>query len=478
MDSFTLVIFGVTGNLSQIKLIPTLYDLIAADAINIPFSVLGIGRRDWDAAQFRSFVSEVLRRPNRHHTHTIDEKIEKKLLSLIHYHPMDAQNPDMYESLKNKIGGLPGHENRMYYLATLPNLYEPIFRNLATVGLNSQDEGWVRIMLEKPIGHDRGSAVQLNKDLLDYYTESQIYRLDHYLGKETMQNILTFRFGNGIFEPLMNNKYIDHIQVTALEDFGIGERGEYYDGSGALRDVGQNHMLQMLALATMDRPDEFTNSAITAERVKLLQSLKPDTKNAVFGQCESYTGEPHISPDSETETFFAVRTQIENDRYRGVPIYMRAGKYLASTVTEIAIVFKNSPERILKHLETGLDPNILIYRITPNEGIVLKMLTKVPGHELKLQESYMQYCYRTVPGDLPDAYERLIIDALKGDQTFFNDAPEIVAQWEFADPVIAAKPAVGLHTYSRGSWGPAAADELIKSGRREWIEPSALFCAI
>lgn len=479
MDSFALVIFGITGNLSQIKLIPTLYDLVAANVIDTDFSVLGLGRRNFDEKQFSSFISQVLRAPNRHHTHPIDPAVEQKLLSLMQYQSVDVTNSQQYQALKDKLAELPGSQNRMFYLATLPSLYQAIFNNLEKNGLNSQAKGWVRVMVEKPIGMDLASAQAINSLLLKYYTEDQIYRLDHYLGKETMQNILTFRFGNGIFEPLMHRDYIDHIQVTALENFGIGERGEYYDATGALRDVGQNHLLQMLALTTMDQPHEFSNAAVTKERIKLLQSLKSDPGKIVFGQYDKYKTEPHVKPGSSTETYFALRTEIDNDRFRSVPIYMRAGKYVSSSyTTEVAIVFKNSPHRILKHLDSGLDPNVLIYRIQPNEGIVLKMLTKVPGHSLKLQESYMQYCYRGAPCDLPDAYERLIVDALLGDQTFFNDAPEIEAQWKFTDPLLAAKSNDNLHPYPLGSWGPAAADELLAADGRSWIEPSAVFCAI
>lgn len=476
MDSFTLVIFGVTGNLSQIKLIPTLYDLVATNVIDVPFSVLGIGRKHMSRAEFESFVSHALHTPNHHHQHPIDQAVEANLLKLISYQTLDIENIQDYANLKITLSKLPGGANRMYYLATLPSLYRTLFTNLEKSGLNREDDGWVRVMIEKPIGLDLQSARNLNKILLKYYVEDQIYRLDHYLGKETLQNILAFRFGNGLFEPLMNSKYIDHIQVTELEDFGIGNRGGYYDSVGALRDVGQNHDMQMLVLATMDKPQDFSNAAITKERVKLLNSLSPEPDKVVFGQYEGYQNEPHVDPNSSTETYFALRTHIDNPRFKGVPIYMRSGKFLTSYTAEVVIVFKNTSDRLLTHLPGGNTPNALIYRIQPNEGIVVKMLTKVPGHTLKLQESYMQYCYKLAPGELPDAYEKLILDALRGDQTFFNDAPEVEAQWRFTDNLMDVKPNLPVHLYPKGSTGPSAADKLIEEDGRSWIEPSALFC--
>jgi glucose-6-phosphate 1-dehydrogenase len=478
MDSFTLVIFGITGNLSQIKLIPTLYDLVAAGAIDCPFSVVGVGRADLDETAFRTFVSEALHSPNSHHEHGIDAAVETKLLSLMQYVRLDFGTDSNFTALKHAIDKLPTSKNKMFYLATYPHLYTNIFTSLEKSGLNAQKSGWVRILLEKPMGHNLASAHELNELLARYYIEDQIFRLDHYLGKETMQNILTFRFGNELFEPLMNKEYIDHIQVTAAEDFGIGQRGGFYERAGALRDVGQNHVLQMLALATMERPSTFTNTDITRERVKLLATLRPDPGKIVFGQYDHYHEEQNVNIKSDTETFFALETYIDNDRYRNVPIFIRAGKYLASTVAEVSIVFKNTEHRLLKDLPAGENPNVLIYRIQPNEGIVLKMLTKVPGYDLKLQESYMQYCYRLTSPTLPGAYERLLIDALRGDQTFFNDAPEVEAQWRFIDPLEVKKKDLHLHLYPQGTWGPEAANKLIARSARSWLEPSMLFCAL
>lgn len=476
MDSFTLVIFGITSNLAQIKLIPTLYDLVAGNQLGSKFSVIGVGRTQFNDAEFKEYISHTLSLPNRHHTHPINEDIKQKLLSSLTYLSADLTSQDSFNQLKSLVDA-EGNTNHMYYLATFPSLYESIFNHLKATGLTDQTKGWSRLLIEKPIGSDRDSGKQLNNLLVKYFSEDQIFRLDHYLGKETLQNILTFRFGNGLLEPLMNNQHIDHIQVTASEDFGIGMRGSYYDQNGAIKDVGQNHLLQMIALSTMNNPEKWDEKSVTKERVNILENLVPEPETLVLGQYAGYKDEHSIAKDSDTETYFAFRTHIENDRFRGVPIYVRAGKCLSRTATEVAIVFKNSGTRLFSHLNEGLEPNILIYRIQPNEGIVLKIMTKKPGHNMELQESYMQYCYPHTT-DLPDAYERLIVDALKGDQTFFNDASEVDAQWAFTDPLIASRHGHAPTIYEKGSWGPTESDHMMEQDGHCWYEPSTAFCAI
>ncbi len=478
MENFTLVIFGITSNLAQIKLIPSLYDLVAGKHLDCDFSVIGVGRTPMDDEAFKAYISKTLRAPNRHHTHDIDPAVEQKLLGSLSYLPADLTDQASFTTLKQMIEESVGSKNRMFYLATFPALYESIFKSLKVAELTGEKNGWTRVLIEKPIGTDRSSAAALNELLTEYFKEEQIFRLDHYLGKETLQNILTFRFSNGILEPLMNAEHIDHIQVTASEDFGIGLRGSYYDQNGAIKDMAQNHLAQMIALSTMDAPGTYSNESITAKRVDIIKNLVPDPDTLVLGQYADYTTEKDIAPESNTETYFAFRTQINNDRFRGVPIYVRSGKYLPRTATEVAIVFKNSTNRIFTHLESGGEPNILIYRIQPNEGIVLRIMTKVPGHELKLEESYMQFCYKRLGHDLPDAYERLIVDALHGDQTFFNDADEVDAQWAFTDPLVEKKHGMTPTIYARGCWGPAEADDLLKQDGRAWYEPSTAFCAI
>lgn len=500
MDSFALIIFGITSNLAKIKLIPALYDMAEKDLLPKNMAIVGIARGEMTREKFQNYFYETLNLENIHHQHEIKKEVFEQLCEKLHYVNGQMEDPNFYSRLKTYLDRLTEKgrcDNRIYYLATYPNLYQAIFENLQKVGLNKQslrlrlkqsfpptpegvgrkqDQGWVRLMIEKPIGHDLTSAQELNQLLLKYFTEDQIYRLDHYLGKETLQNILTFRFSNGIFEPLINKDYIDHIQITAAEDFGIGQRGGYYDQVGALKDVGQNHQLQMLAFATMDAPSQFTNEAVTSQRIKILKSLVPLPKNVVFGQYEGYTKEKAVNPSSQIDTFYAFKTFLDGDRFKDVPIYIRAGKKLKQTVTEISIVFKNPVNRLLQHLDCGDEPNVLIYRIQPNEGIVLKIFTKIPGHEVKLEPEYMQFCYKLDPHIhyIPDPYERLLTDTIRGDQTFFNDAAEVEAQWAFIDPLVKQrkKPAI----YKAGTWGPKEADELIEKDGKTWLEPSMDFC--
>lgn len=474
MDSFTLIIFGFTGNLAQIKLIPVLYDMEEKGLLPRDMTIIGIARREMSDHQLQEFVHSILHLANVHHQHQIKEDVFRKLCKRLRYLSGEIEQQELYKRLKDYLK----QDNRIFYLATYPDLYHYIFENLQKHSLSNQDKYWARIIIEKPIGNDLPSARNLNQLLLNYFSQEQIFRLDHYLGKETIQNILTFRFANGTFEPLINSDYIDHIQITAAEDFGIGRRGGYYDQVGSLKDVGQNHQLQMLAFAFMDAPSKFTNAEVTAERTKILKSLIPLPQKVVFGQYEGYTKEENVDPKSNTDTFYALKTYLKKNRFKDVPIYIRAGKKLAKYVTEISIVFKNPVNRLFKHLSSGMEPNVLIYRIHPNEGIVFKILTKVPGHQLKLESEYMQYCYKIDPKVhyIPDQYERLLIDVIKGDQTFFNDAEEVEAQWAFIDPLagVRGKP----HIYKPGTWGPKEADKLIEADGRSWLLPSMDFCRI
>lgn len=473
MESFSLIIFGITSNLAQIKLIPALYDIAAKGLLPKDTKIFGIARSPKSHQEFLDYFTKVLYSENRHHQHPIKQDIVDDLSKKLHYVDGNLTEPKLYQKLKTN---LPLQGNKMFYLATYPDLYQTVFENLQKSALNEQKAGWTRLLIEKPIGQDLSSAKALNKLLLRYFKDEQIYRLDHYLGKETLQNILTFRFGNGIFEPLINNKFVDHIQITAAEDFGIGKRGSYYDKVGALKDVGQNHLLQMLTFAVMEAPSALSNQAITEQRIKILKSLKSLPQHLVLGQYQGYRKEDNVEPNSQTDTFFAFKTEIENLRFKGVPIYIRGGKRLAQTVTEIAIVFKNPSNRLFGHLECGLEPNILIYRIQPNEGIVLKIVAKQPGHQDLLTPAYMQFCYRHLNQELIDPYEKLLVEAISGNQTFFNDAAEIEEQWKFIDPL--AKNKNKVYPYQAQSWGPKQADKLILKDGRCWIEPSMDFCQI
>lgn len=469
-EPFSLVIFGVTGNLSQIKLLPALYDLEKHDLLPPGAKIVGVSRQSLSSDEFINYLSAILHQENRHHPHPIDDRIFSRLAARLSHISGTIASEALYQQIKSRTSG-----HRIFYLATYPSLYAQIFSYLNSSGLNTQGPAhWTRIVVEKPLGNDLPSARALDELLLSFFVEDQIYRLDHYLGKETLQNIITFRFGNGIFEPLMNAEYIDHIQLTAGEDFGIGKRGAYYDSVGALKDVGQNHILQILALVLMEDPIHFTNAAITQKRIDLLRRLIPDPRSVVFGQYAGYTSELNVDPASTTDTFFAFTTGVSGDRFRGVPIYVRAGKKLTRTVTEVNIVFKLPRNRIFKEIAGGLEPNGLIYRFQPNEGIVLKILTKTPGHAQSIEPTFMQFCYRHLKGDMADPYEKLLLDVLRGDQTFFNDAPEVEAQWAFTDKLFSAK--TQPIPYLPGSWGPDAAHALLTRDHRSWIEPSAAFC--
>ncbi|MCL5020017.1 MAG: glucose-6-phosphate dehydrogenase (NADP(+)), partial [Patescibacteria group bacterium] len=354
-DPLVFVIFGITSNLAQIKLIPAFYDMEEKGILPAEMKIIGNARTPMSEEEFCNYLAKVLNTQNIHHQHPIKQDILKRLLERFNYLPGHLDDPGLYGDLKKEISSF---SKKIFYLATYPDLYHHIFENLHKVGLEKGNGGFTRIMIEKPIGSDLSSAKKLNQLLLKYFSEEQIYRLDHYLGKETLQNILTFRFANDIFEPLINASNIDHIQITASENFGIGKRGGYYDQVGALKDVGQNHQLQMLAFATMQAPKEFTSKAVTAERIKILKSLVPMPEKIVFGQYEGYTKEEHVDQNSETETFYALKTYLNSERFKDMPIYIRAGKKMAQTATEISIIFKNPVNKMFRN--TGDEPNVLI----------------------------------------------------------------------------------------------------------------------
>ncbi len=475
MEPFTLVIFGITSNLVQIKLIPALYDLAEKGLLPKDLKIIGIARRDLSEEQFKSHIHEALHSENKHHQHEVHGEIAHDLLHHFHYlqgNFDDTKDTSVYEKLKST---LKDHDskNLLFYLATYPELYEGIFNSLNKYALNKNANGWTRLIIEKPFGSNEKTARELDKLLHNYFSEDQIFRLDHYLGKETLQNILTFRFSNEIFEHIVDSEHLDHIQITASEDIGIEKRGAYYDVVGALKDVGQNHELQLLTAVTMEAPTEFSNPAVTKERIKVLKKLVANPKDLVLGQYNGYLYEQHVAPKSETDTFFALKTEVATKRFKGIPIYIRAGKRLASYTTEINLIFKAPHSRLFSHLELGNRPNVLTYRIFPDEGIGLQVLTKSPTHDWRLDTDHMTYHYPAGANDIPDAYEKLLYDAIKGDQTFFNDAEEVEAQWAFTDKLLANKPKVV--SYEPGSWGPKEAFDLIERDGRKWLEPKENF---
>lgn len=475
MEAFNLVIFGITSNLAQLKLIPALYDLEKDGLLPDKTQVIGIGRKELTKTGFENYINQVFETENKNHNHATDKKIFTSLFRKMHYLRGDFNDSSVYQNLKKYLREeSPSNNNRLFYLATYPNLYPVIFNQLKLHRLNRQGQGWVRLMIEKPIGYDLGSSLELDRILHRFFQEQQIYRLDHYLGKETIQNILVFRFSNTFLQPLMNRDFVDHIQITAAEEFGIGKRGGYYDSMGALRDVGQNHVLQMLVVATMEAPSEFTNRPVTDERIKILKSLVPNNNKIIFGQYNGYLYEENVNPLSKTDTFFALKTEINNARWKGVPIYIRAGKHLARSVAEISIVFKVPDVRLFKNHKLGNRPNVLTYRIQPNEGIGLEIVTKRPGYKFYLDRDYMQFCYKVDGNEPYNTYEKLIYDTISGDPTFFNDSPEVEAAWKFVDKLTprVKKP----YIYNPGSWGPEDANSLIEKDGRSWIEPSSVLC--
>ncbi len=475
MDPFVLIIFGISGNLAQNKLLPALYDMINKGILTDQITILGSARKPIGEQEFKELIITSIKN-NRTDTYDIDAA--KRLTEITHYIQGDLTNADFYSRLKIKLDNMKKNNescnNHMYYLATYPNLYSTIFKYLESSGLNKPDCGWVRLMIEKPLGSDLNSAKILNKTLSKFFKENQIFRLDHYLGKETLQNILAFRFGNELFDPLIRNKYIDHIQITSAETLGILDRGLYYDQFGALKDVGQNHLLQMLAFMTMDMPKNLSNLEVTKERLNVINQLTINPNNLILGQYDGYQNELNVKQGSDTNTFFALKTTLNHPRLKGVPVYFRAGKKLAQAATEISVVFKPGKHPLFDQRTNNNGQNVLIFRIQPNEAIVIKMLIKKPGKSMQLKPVFMQFCYRNLPDTLPDPYENLLLDALEGDQVFFNNAAEVEAQWKFIGKFSKQKHPV--EPYSPGSWGPESAVNLIRSDNREWLEPSMEFC--
>jgi len=498
-----MVIFGATGDLTARKLMPALFSLDQDGYFPPELEIVGVGRRDKSDEQFRGDVAQAL---GKFHPDAAKQpEVMQRFLARIGYHRANFNEADGLHSLREHVESiehereLPG--NRLFYLATDPEFFAPIVDGLSHAGLVSESNGsgWRRVIIEKPFGHDLASAQALNKDILKRLREHQIYRIDHYLGKETVQNLLAFRFGNAIFEPLMNRNFVDHVQITAAETVGMeGRRGEFYDHAGALRDVIQNHLLQILALVAMEPPATMKSRDISDAKLKVLRQLAPWTEQQIArrvvrgqylaGQLDGQTAigfrqEEGVAPASATETYVAIRTSVESWRWSGVPFLLRAGKRLARRVTEVAVHFRQPPLSLFRTVECEGDvcdlaaarPNVLSFRIQPNEGIHLVFSTKRPGMNLDLQAMQMDFCYdRSFSKSLPEAYERLLLDALRGDRTLFMNADEVEAAWEFATPILAAwqkAGAAGLATYAPGSWGPAEADRLTEGCNAPWRQP-------
>ena len=489
----TMVIFGATGDLTHRKLVPALYNLQRERLLPPGFSVIGFARRDWSDAYFRDTLKQNLSEYSRS---GLDEQLWNSFAEGFSYNRSSFDDPQGYQALSKHLDELDEQRgtggNRLFYLATPPESYPTIIEQIGAAGLNhSPNGGWTRIIIEKPFGHDLDSARKLNDIVHKVFDESQVYRIDHYLGKETVQNILVFRFANGIFEPIWNRRYVQHVQITVAESVGVEGRANYYEQAGALRDMVQNHMMQLLTLTAMEPPVGYQADSVRDEKVKVLRAIRsiaPEEveKYTVRGQygpgtangepVPGYREEEGIAPDSQTETFVAMQLSVENWRWAGVPFFLRTGKRLPKRVSEIAIQFRSAPLMLFDNsLMSDFDPNTLVIKIQPDEGITLRFNSKVPGQVNQIRPVSMDFRYNAAFGvESPEAYERLLLDAMLGDSTLFTRSDEVEASWSLITPIRHgwdALPAQPFPNYEAGTWGPAAADQFIERFGAKWRRP-------
>jgi glucose-6-phosphate 1-dehydrogenase len=494
-ENHIIVIFGASGDLTYRKLVPALFDLFAQNLLPDSSAIIGVSRTNLSDEAFREKMKKgILAFANfrEEYKDSIDE-----FLTRIFYQPLNTFESEEYSKLKERLERIDNeigtNGNYLYYLSTPPSLYKTIPENLAQHKLNKQGKsiGWKRIIIEKPFGYDLLSGKTLNKDLLKFFKEDQLYRIDHYLGKETVQNLLVTRFANGIFEPLWNRNFIHHVEITTSESIGVEGRGGYYDGSGALRDMVQNHLLQVAALVAMEPPTTIEATSIRNETLKVFQSLRPLTTHdlqhhVIRGQYTAakvrgkqmagYREEKGVDPNSRTETYVAMKYFIDNWRWGGVPFYIRTGKYLPTRVSEVVIHFKPTPHALFvdnkDFCNTG---NQLVIRIQPDEGILFKFGVKVPGSGFEVKNVNMDFHYSDLRQTyVPSAYERLLLDAMLGDATLYARGDAVEKAWEFVQPVLdywENDQAAGLYGYPAGSWGPDVADQLIEEPEITWRYP-------
>jgi glucose-6-phosphate 1-dehydrogenase len=490
--NLVLVIFGASGDLTSRKLIPALFSLKKQHLLPQKFAIIGAGRTAYSNEVFRKKMKEAIIRFSDEKVNE-SETIESFCESLF-YQPLDNSSAGDFAKLKDFLAAADikfGTEsNYIFYLATPPSLYEIISVNLAKSGLTDQGSGFRRIIIEKPFGYDFESGMALNKKLHELINENQIYRIDHYLGKETVQNVLVTRFANGIFEPLWNRNYIHRVEITSAESIGVEERGGYYDSSGALRDMVQNHLLQMVGLTAMEPPSSLEPDAIRNEVLKVFQSFQPIreadvpkqvirgqyTGSTIKGTCvPGYRYEKGVAPDSRTETFVALKFFINNWRWGGVPFYIRTGKRLPTRVTEIVIHFKRTPHHLFQREAGDIGANQLIIRIQPDEGILLKFDMKEPGSGFTLKNVNMDFHYKDLADiRVPSAYERLLYDVMLGDSTLFSRDDEVETAWKFLQPVQQAwknDPGIKMYGYPAGTWGPSVSNDLIEGCGLTWRYP-------
>jgi glucose-6-phosphate 1-dehydrogenase len=480
-DACVLVIFGASGDLTHKKLMPALYALALRSLLPQHFAIVGVARTEESDEGWREDMKQAVQRYSRDE---FRQDVWDPLAASMRYLSLDFADQEGESKLATMLDQLDQeqdlHGNRVYYLAVPPPAFPTI---VDALGRRKTSEGWTRLIVEKPFGHDLASAQQLTSLLSEHFTESEIFRIDHYLGKETVQNMLALRFANGIFEPIWNRQFIDHVQITVAESIGIEGRASYYEQAGAIRDIFQNHLLQLLALTAMEPPIDFTAESVRNEKVKVLRSIHtPGPKSVVRGQygrgfvegeeVPAYREEEGVAPDSMTETYVAAKLYVDNWRWADTPFYVRMGKRLPRRETTIAIQFKRAPHPPFEETAAeGLRPNVLLVHVQPDEGVSLAIGAKVPGQGMTIRTVHMDFLYggafRT---GMPEAYERLILDTLLGDATLFTRADEIDEQWLLVDAIVAAwqrdRPA--FPNYAAGTWGPPSADELLRRDGRSW----------
>lgn len=475
-ETTSIVIFGATGDLTKRKLVPALYNLYRKGRLPKGARVVGFARRDWSDEKFRHIMQDGVQE---FAADEYDESVWQEFAPRLAYVRGDLTTARDFETLDAELS-VNGAGNRLYYLSVSPKFYEPVVELIGAQGMSGEEDGWRRVIVEKPFGRDRDSGRSLNEALQAVFEERQIFRIDHYLGKETAQNILFFRFSNTVFEPIWNRNYVDHVQITVAETVDVGHRAAFYDATGVVRDMFQNHILQLLALVAMEPPASFDADAIRNEKVKVFQAIRPVSsesigKDTVRGQYKGYGDTEEVAQGSQTPTFAALRFWIDNWRWQGVPFYLRSGKALATKTSSITIEFRRPP-----HVMFPLPPsakirrNILDLCIQPDEGIHLRFEAKVPGTVAEMRSVDMEFHYRDGFREIgiPEAYERLLLDALQGDASLFARSDGIDLSWKLMDPIIQGwegSRAPPLAIYEKGSWGPREADEFIERAGRSWL---------
>ncbi|MFO0790181.1 MAG: glucose-6-phosphate dehydrogenase [Pirellulales bacterium] len=475
----TIVIFGASGDLTHRKLVPALYNLFRKGRLPPDTRIVGFSRTEFTHAAWRADLKTAL---TKYVGKDFDETLWDKFAPNIYYHSGDIEQPDDFTKLATLLKEIEGSETstRVYYLATAPRFYGPAVEQLGRAGLAAENGGKRRVIIEKPFGTDLASAKKLNAAVHAVFNERQVYRIDHYLGKETVQNLLVLRFANTIFEPIWNRNYIDHVQITVAEEVDVGRRAGYYDTAGVMRDMFQNHLLQLVMVTAMETPVRYEADAIRDEKVKVLQAVRPLTgadvhRDTFRGQYRDYASAEGVRPNSRNATFAAVKLWIDNWRWQGVPFYLRSGKVMSCRTTQIVVQFHEPPHMLFPGgPKNVIDANRLVIQVQPAEGIQLEFETKVPDAGMRLRQTALDFSYgREFRGNIPEAYERLLLDALEGDASLFARADEVEAAWSICDPILQewqASDLPDLHYYERGLWGPDECSDWMAAQGRNWYD--------